>query len=307
MHWRPFREADLSFCLEMQPSCLGAELVGRAAALKAWRSLVQHPAFLATVIESERPIGRGTIAGCGMGVFVRAAFAEREIREPRPGLNARIIAKVSAAVSPGASAVLLSRDEIGQGNAGGGLDFVNLYGTWQAGALQPAELTEVQGLLGTGFAEQFAGYRFHRVLKEAIGEDQVSFARSTGTYRVVAEYANSALVVVTPETARSAPYSMAASIYRYRAPELRLRPAEQELLAAALNGSTDAELSQELGLSVESTKKRWLSVFDRVGRYKPEILAEPSTEKEGRGQQKRHRIVAYVRQHPEELRPYFWR
>jgi DNA-binding NarL/FixJ family response regulator len=99
---------------------------------------------------------------------------------------------------------------------------------------------------------------------------------------------------------------VAAAIYRYRPPSLRLRPAEQELLLAALGGKTDAELSEELGLTLEATKKRWLSIFDRVGQYKPEILS-PAEESEGRGPQKRHRVVAYVRKHPEELRPYAWK
>jgi hypothetical protein len=304
MHWRPFRESDLSFCLDMQTACLGDQFVGRSAALRVWQSLVKHPAFLATVIESDRPIAGNRITACGMGVFVRSEFADREIHAPQPALNARIIASLS---NRDTGAVILDRHEIGEGNARGGLDFVNLYGTWRDGVLKAAELAEVKTLLGTGFAEQFAGYRFNRVLKEAVGEERIALARATGTYRVIAEYPKtvSALVVVTPESALSAPYSVAASIYRYQAPVLRLRPAEQELLTAALNGETDAELSNELGLTLEATKKRWLSIFDRVGQYKPGILT-PSEEGEGRGPQKRHRIVAYVRKHPEELRPYAW-
>jgi hypothetical protein len=97
---------------------------------------------------------------------------------------------------------------------------------------------------------------------------------------------------------------VAASIYRYRAPVLRLRPAEQKLLAAALSGKTDAELSAELGLSIEAIKKRWLSVFERVDQFKPEILSQAEADNDARGPQKRHRVVAYVRSHPEELRPY---
>ena len=305
MHWRPFRESDLPFCLDMQPPCLGDQLVGRNAALQVWKSLVQRPAFLATVIESEHPIAGNRITACGMGVFVRREFADCEISEPQAGLNSRVILNLARS-APDASPIL-DREEIGQGNARGGLDFVNLYGTWRDGVLNATELSEVKALLGTGFAEQFTGYRFNRVLKEAIGEERIALARATGTYRLIAEYpkTESALFVVTPDSALSAPYSVAASIYRYHAPVLRLRPAEQQLLTAALSGQTDAELSEELGLSIEATKKRWLSIFGRVGQYRPEILS-PSEEGDRRGPQKRHRIVAYVRKHPEELRPYAW-
>jgi hypothetical protein len=255
------------------------------------------------VIESERPIAGTTLAGCGIGVFVTSAFADQEIRQPRPGLNSRIIAGIAAGAP-----IVLGREEIGAGNAGDGLDFVNLYGTWRDGVLNPEELAEVQALLGSGFVEHFAGYRFNRVLKEAIGESRIALARATGTYRLIAEYPEheSALAVVKKESALAAPYSVAATIYRYQAPVLHLRPAEQELLSAALSGKTDAELSAELGLSIEATKKRWLSIFERVDRYRREILSQAESETDARGPQKRHRVVAYIRSHPEELRPYNW-
>ena len=277
--------------------------MGRSAALRVWKALLDNPAFQGTVIESEHPIAGHRIVACGMGVFVKGAFADREISSPQHGLNSRIIAGAASG-----EPVLLSRAEIGAGNAGDGLDFVNLYGTWRDGILKLDQLGEIHALLGTSFAEHFAGYRFNRVLKEAIGDSRIALARATGTYRLLAEFpeSQSALAVVTRESALAAPYSVAASIYRYQAPVLRLRPAEQKLLAAALSGKTDAELSAELGLTVGATKKRWMSIFDRVYEFKSEILSETGADSDGRGPQKRHRILAYIRAHPEELRPFSW-
>lgn len=303
MHWRPIREADLGTCLEIQPDCLGDQIAGRRAALRVWRSLLAAPAFLANVIEADPPVAGHRIVACGMGVFVSRSFADREIDNPRPGLNSRIIA-AAAAGEP----VVLSRSQIADGNAGAGLDFVNLYGTWREGTMNDTQLAEVQALLGTSFVEHFAGYRFNRVLKEAIGGPAIALARATGTYRVVAafEAAGSALVAVTPESVVSAPYSVAARMYRYQKPVLRLRPAEQSLLMAALAGSTDAELSTDLELSVQAVKKRWVSIFQRVAEFKPEILSQSAENGSGRGPQQRHRVLAYIRTHPEELRPFSW-
>lgn len=238
-----------------------------------------------------------------MGVFVTTGFADQEIKNPRPGLNSRIIAGIASEES-----VLLSRAQIGAGNAGGGLDFVNMYGTWRDGIMNDGQLAEVQALLGSSFVEHFAGYRFNRVLKEAVGHSRIAFARATGTYRVVADFpeSDSALAVATPDSVSSAPYSVAAALYRYRPPVLRLRPAEQKLLAAALAGKTDAELSSDLGLSIEAIKKRWMSIFERVEQFKPGILGPADVDSDGRGPQKRHRVVAYIRTHPEELRPFSW-
>jgi hypothetical protein len=303
MYWRAITEADLSKCLEIQPECLGDEITGRSTALRVWRNLLDNPAFQANVIESERPIAGHKIVACGMGVFVTKTFADREIKTPRAGLNSRIIASLASGES-----VVLSRAQIAAGNAGSGIDFVNMYGTWRDGIMNENQLAEVQALLGTSFVESFAGYRFNRVLKEAIGASRIALALATGTYRIVAEFQEheSALAVVTRESVLTAPYSVAARMYRYEAPVLRLRPAEQDLLAAALAGKTDAELSADLELSIEAVKKRWMSVFDRVDEFKPEILSNAGVDSDTRGPQKRHRVIAYIRSHPEELRPFSW-
>lgn len=303
MYWRPISETDLSSCLEIQPACMGDQIVGRSTALRVWKGLLHDASFLANVIESERPLKGHRIVACGMGVFVTKSFADREIKSPRPGLNSRIIAGVAEGDSP-----LLSRAQIAAGNAGEGVDFVNMYGMWREGIMSSDQLSEVHALLGTSFVEHFAGYRFNRVLKEAVGESSIALARATGTYRIVAEFnkTESALVVATRESVLTAPYSVAAALYRYQAPELHLRPAEQSLLVAALAGKTDAELSEDLGLSIEAIKKRWMSIFDRIDEFKPEILSRSDADSDGRGPQKRHRVVAYIRSHPEELRPFSW-
>ncbi|HLH31037.1 MAG TPA: hypothetical protein VKY31_07525 [Terriglobia bacterium] len=303
MYWRPISAADLSECLAIQPACLGDQIVGRDEAHRVWRSFLNNPAFHGNVIESEKPIGGRRIVACGMGVFVSSAFADGEIRNPRPGLNSRII----AAVAQG-EAVVLNRSQLAEGNAGKGVDFVNMYGTWRDGVLNVDQLAEVHALLGTSFVEHFGGYRFNRVLKEASGRPRIDLARATGTYRVVAEFpdADSVLAVASPASVLAAPYSVAAALYRYQKPMLRLRPAEQQLLAAALDGKTDSELSSQLGLSLEAVKKRWVSIFDRIDQFKPQILNNAGTDGDGRGPQKRHRVVSYIRNHPEELRPYAW-
>jgi len=303
MYWRPIIEADLLKCLEIQPACIGDQIVGRSTALRVWKSFLDNPAFLANVIEAERPISGQRIVACGMGVFVSGPFADQEIANPRAGLNSRIIEGVA-----NGEPIVLSRSEVAEGNAGEGIDFVNMYGTWRDGILNDDQLAEVHALLGTSFVEHFAGYRFNRVLKEAIGDSTIALARATGTYRLIAEFpeSESALFVVTRESTLAAPYSVAAKMYRYQAPVLRLRPAEQKLLAAALSGKTDAELSADLSLSIEAIKKRWMSIFDRVDEFKPEILSRSDPDADSRGPQKRHRVVAYVRTHPEELRPFSW-
>jgi hypothetical protein len=272
-------------------------------ALKVWRELLEGPALYGSVFETFPPIGGHRIVGGGIGVFVDSRFADRELANPQPQLGSRIIASVAAGES-----VVLDRDGIAHGNAGPGLDFVNLFGNWRDDLLDDNQRAEVQTLLGTSFLENLAGFRFNRVIKEAIGLPAISTARATGSYKLVADFPGhaSALFVVSPGDARDIPFSVAARMYRFQAPVLRLRPAEQELLAAALDGRTDAELGDALDISVEAVKKRWISVFGRVDEFRPEILGSTDVEAKHRGPQKRHRVLAYVRAHREELRPYAW-
>lgn len=105
------------------------------------------------------------------------------------------------------------------------------------------------------------------------------------------------------------PGSVVGPLFDYREPMLRLRYAEKQLLAEALKGGTDKELAASLNLSLPTVKKRWASLFDRVAEMCPVLLPNTETREspESRGPQKRHRILAYVRAHPEELRPFRWR
>jgi hypothetical protein len=59
-------------------------------------------------------------------------------------------------------------------------------------------------------------------LKEAVGQSSIALARATGTYRIVAEFKNPKAhwPVATRESVLTAPYSVAAALYRYQAPEL---------------------------------------------------------------------------------------
>jgi hypothetical protein len=82
---------------------------------------------------------------------------------------------------------------------------------------------------------------------------------------------------------------------------LHLTTSEQALLNAALAGATDADLATSLGVSLSAIKARWRSIFARFAELAPDY---ESAERDGRGPQKRHHVLRYLRDHPEELRPF---
>jgi hypothetical protein len=77
-------------------------------------------------------------------------------------------------------------------------------------------------------------------------------------------------------------------------------------LFSALGGETDEQLSRALGISRSAIKKAWHSIYDRVARCLPELFRGESrldTSMSERGKEKKHRLLSYLREHREELRP----
>jgi hypothetical protein len=76
-------------------------------------------------------------------------------------------------------------------------------------------------------------------------------------------------------------------------------------LSAALNGHTDEELSKHLDISLFTVKKVWLEIDRRAALNLPEVFADfrHDGQTQWRGKQKRHRLLSYLHEHPEELRP----
>jgi len=111
-----------------------------------------------------------------------------------------------------------------------------------------------------------------------------------------------ALGVVTVESMREDPLSIAAGLFHHRQqPQIAFTPSEQELLEVALEGADDAAAAKSLFVSVAAIKRRWAGIFERVAAIRPDLCPPADG---ARGIQKRQRVLTYVRNHPEELRPF---
>jgi hypothetical protein len=297
VRWRPAAVADVPECLLVQRDHMGDALVGEAVALAVWRELMVHPATLTAVFETDRPNGDSRMIGFGATVFVQRAFANAELFSPSPGLNARIIASLHHGPS-----VILDRDAIARANAGDGVDVAMLYGCWLSHSLSGHELQQVQAQLAMSLAQLLAGYKARTLFGEAHGA-QVPYMRQSGTVREIATYPerDSVLNLMMASDAFARPTSVGGAMFIFDAPVLHLTTSEQALLNAALTGATDADLATSLGVSLSAIKARWRSIFARFAELAPDY---ESAERDGRGPQKRHHVLRYLRDHPEELRPF---
>jgi hypothetical protein len=77
------------------------------------------------------------------------------------------------------------------------------------------------------------------------------------------------------------------------------------MLSAALTGETDEQLARSLAAAVPTIKKMWASCYRRIAERIPDLFLDHLREdcREQRGKEKRRHLLAYLREHPEELRP----
>jgi hypothetical protein len=300
--WRPGTLADIEPGLSILPGHRGDALVGTKAAAAIWQDMGRDPFFASAAIESSPAIKGCRLLAYGASVMVSHAFADAEIENPQPEINSRIIASIHAG-----RPVLATRTQVARFNAGEGVDVVVLNGTWRYGILEPGDLQDVHTLFAKSFIERHSGFRIRRILQETVSEPESEFLLGSGVWRVFAKYAELGRVLhlMTRETATIAPASIGNILFSYKEPLLRLRESDQELLLAAVSGCTDAELTLQLGVTLSAVKARWRSVIAVIEETMPELVRDADN-REGRGMQKRHRVLGYVRSHPEELRPFDW-
>ena len=262
------------------------------------------------VVESHHN-GRKEIVGFGLGCFVNKCFAEEEARHPRPGLNTRIIESIVQGKS-----VVASYPEVRDDNTRAELQQVILETCWANDALNPKERDEVRVLLGVGYMELFAGYRFARILYEIA--DAIDRFHTDGhrSFRVVDDYANFhrahpdvpcdsdwCLKECTLEVMRIDPHSIAAPLFQHHVPpQLGLTRVEQEFLELALGGEDDESVAKSAFGDRARDQAALVHHLSTRRRRTPRPL--PLDGEGTRGTQKRQRILHYLRSHPEELRPF---
>ena len=309
--WRKTQASDLVKCLQLHPAKNGAEIVGHARAVRAWQQLFEMSHATRSALVETHGRDRVEIVGFGFASFVKKSFAEDEVRNPRPGLNSRIIESIVKGNS-----VIAAYAGVRDANTRGDLQQVVLDTSWKSGPLTAAEVDEVRVLLGRAYQELFAGYRFSRILAEMVDEIDLWHVRGLRSFRVVDRFEDfrranpktewnpdRLLVEVTLDSIRADPHSVAAGLFQHHAPpQFAFTRGEQGLLELAVEGADDVSIAKSSFVTLPAIKRRWSSIFERVGSIRPDIC--PLDGEGTRGIQKRQRILTYVRSHPEELRPF---
>jgi hypothetical protein len=313
---RPMRQKDVAECARIIAAhpVIGPRYGSAISDLRqAWLRLLGCEAMNAMVIE-EVDGSHATICFVGVSVFVGDEFV-RELKTPPlfwfgPELARRIVRGDSP---------MLSDMQVREANSCGGLNTI----TWE-GCIRPGfeSHTEVHRKVVSMFIEEHRGY----LCKEAISCQIESVERlqwvlktggllwdpKHGRYVETLEKHQKEIISkphilgVTREIEHNRPGTWVGALFDYHPPKLGFSRGEQRLLLSALSGGTDQELSDHLGVSVSTVKNTWRSIYDRTASCLPELFLDHSRADariSERGKEKKRHLLAYLRDHPEELRP----
>jgi hypothetical protein len=315
LRYREMQSTDVSRCVQIvAENPILKPRYGAAISQLAgcWLSLLKTQAFTAVVFE-EIASGTRRLIGAGISAFLSDTFVREMKAPPLKWVGPEIIRRISAGNSP-----VLSDREVAESNTRGGL---NLFGWHGATSVKDGIRVEVLNTFFGSFIELHRGFLIKEVLGQADSVGMVGAMSNSGggyfdpeLHRYVQSLPTRAedvlstphLMGQTREMAVAGAWLSGSSLFSWQSPQFGFRRSEQRLLMAALQGGTDEDLSNELNVSLSSVRRTWLAIYQRVVEREPELLGESSPSEAtlpGRGKGKKHRLLAYLREHPEELRP----
>lgn len=313
---RPMRPRDIDKCVELVAAhpVLGPRYGRVIADLRpAWLCLLQCEAKCAIVVE-EVGAGNGEIWGIGVSAFVDDNFLRELKTPPLFWIGPELAKRTVRGHSP-----VLSGRRLQQANSSDGLNLVG----WES-YLRPdhEKIAEVTYRMMVAFVEGHSGYLWNEVIAaQAASVEHLQALVNCGGLVWNPKHARYThpsqeelqellrrphVIGTTRELALTQPGSWVGGLFHYHAPKFGFSRSEQRLLLSAIAGGTDKELSDRLATSLSTVKKVWLSVYSRVSACLPDLfpghcpLSESAVE---RGKEKRRHLLAYLREHPEELRP----
>lgn len=307
---------DIRRCVEIvaEHPILGPRYASAIADLpEVLLSLLGRDACLCAVFE-QFDGHSARLLGSGIATFVSDEFV-REVKTP-PSFWA--VPEIVRRIKGGDSPILTDR-EVREANSKGGL---NVF-SWHTGcSVEDMQRAEVNNAVAGAFVELCRGFLLKETLTQVETWQHFCGICAMGTYivnpadgRYVQHFGAVEEDVIrvpltgglTRDLAHEVSGSWLASLFHYESPRFGLSRSQQRLLQAALTGCTDDELSDELGISIFAVKNAWRRIYDRVGRHlvgsvRGELESDGKTPY--RGKQRRHHLLAYLREHPEELRPF---
>jgi len=313
MRARTLSRYDLVECMELLPDWLALDAGLRQALPALWERLVESPAMVTGVNEDMAlPAGR-RIQSWGVTLILQPQWVERIQLEtaPQPYLSRRLY----AALAEGSLQPMSDR-EIGLANAGAGLTMMVLHHSIRPNSFGESYLGAVLNSANEAFRGHHGGYNLKAIYFEtsaalapgvaAAGFPPARYADDAPPLEHLPEPLRPVLFCMRREDAlQQLPGTSARHVFEYQPPLFRFSASQRRLLWLSLFDDSDDYLMQALDVSVHGLKKLWRGIYERIEDVSPEFFGDTSASDDGkRGPEKRRQVLGYVRQRPEELRPW---
>jgi DNA-binding NarL/FixJ family response regulator len=251
------------------------------------------------------------LVGIGCSAIVSDDFLREAKTPPFFWIGPEITRRIRRGQSP-----LLSDKQVREANSNGGVNIA----VWEgAVSIRDINRAEVSNSFLSTFIELHRGFQLKEIIGQGSTDDALAavlrvgylFISSVdGRYTETIDKTPNDLIRephmtgLSRELARMG--SWASILFMYEPPRFGFSPSEQRLLLTALLGGTDEDLADDLGVSLSAVKKAWHSIYNRVSARDPDLAPAVTPTDEGiteRGRMKKQRLIAYLHDHPEELRP----
>jgi hypothetical protein len=312
MRFRTTRPEDFPAARDFIPESYryGPELRETLPAI--WTELLGNGQLCTGVVENPSLPEPERLRGVGLSLFVTEDFADSVLDEPRPFVNARLHRMIVEGRSP-----VLDRRQIVEGNSGDGLSLLSLHFCTSDYNSSSPEFIRVAAAAQDLFGLVHAGYRIRRILKEVVCDNLSRYMQASGMDFVtryddfedpdgapLPDMNRPNLLLID---CQSPPHgSLMSRMFISTEPRFGFSPAEQRLLQCALLGETEEDAACALGISLDTVRKQWRSIYQRVLFADPLFFGDDGCEDErgGRGREKRRHLLRHLSLHMEEIRPY---
>ena len=267
------------------------------------------PACTVTVFEDDWGAGQAIVSVAG-GLFLADAVVDRYLAAPHPGFLSSVLGSLLEGQRP-----LLTLEEIRRANSGEGLNLAVLsLPSGPVGFDDPrhAELRKAAPQAGV---RCYGGYRLRAIYYEVFADPVADYLQAGG-YRLLHDFSaregtgifgpgcRPRMFRLTRADLPPGAMSMATQMFDPLPARIGLTPAEQRVALRALDGAPDREVARALGLSDETVRANWRSIYQRLAAELPGADAAPRDGEDGkRGAEKRRVAIEYLRQNMHELRP----
>ena len=225
-----------------------------------------------------------------------------------PTLHDRLVAPGEPPLLDGLADAVESGDappmteaNLGRANAGDGLDLIVFwlgYGDEDWGFEAGASL---RSRTVRAFQELNAGSRLRRFTFET-ADPVVALRFKTYGLEALRQESGAVVLSLHRDAALAGSDLSSQRFFSYDPPILGFSAAQRAILLLARQGFTDQEIAVTLDKTTDSVKKRWAGIYTRFAQVFPGRL--PTGRDGSRGAEKRRTLLAYLKDRPEELRPY---